>query len=111
MSEISTVQTPMLQLHTMPTVQNVQGPMTTVELNDGELWRAEGDHRWSVIVCLEGVAWLTQERDWRDYLLTAGELFIITQPGKVVASARGHATLQVSTLQTVPYTGDVISFP
>ena len=112
MSEISTVQAPILELRTMPTVRNVHGPMMTIELNDGELWRAEGDQRWSVIVCAEGMVWLTQERDWRDYLLTAGDLFIVTQPGKVVASAKGHATLQISpSLETRPYVGDVVAFP
>lgn len=112
MSEISMVQVPMLQLHTMPTVRNVHGPMKTIELADGQLWRAEGDHRWSVIICLEGMVWLTQERDWRDYVLTAGDVFIVTQPGKVIASAKGHATLQIApTLETVPYTGDVLAFP
>jgi quercetin dioxygenase-like cupin family protein len=112
MSEISTVQSTILQLHTIPTIRNVHGPVTTIELDDGELWRAEGDHRWSVIICLEGMVWLTQERDWRDYVLTAGDVFIVTQPGKVVASAKGNATLQLSpTLATAPYAGDVVAFP
>jgi hypothetical protein len=112
MSEISTIQNPVLTLHPIPTVRNAQGPTNTVELDDGDLWRAEGDRRWSVIICLEGMVWLTQERDWRDYVLTAGDVFIVTQPGKVIASAKGHATLQISpTLEIAPYVGDMIAFP
>ena len=44
-----------------------------VTLEDRGLWRLEGDHRWQVVICLEGSVWITQENDVQDYLLTAGQ--------------------------------------
>jgi hypothetical protein len=113
MSETSTVQTTIWHTYPVaPTVRNAHGPAAQVRLRDGELWSQEGDARWSVIVCLEGRVWLTQERDWRDYLLTAGDIFVVTQRGRVVASAQGPAVLQVTPpLESAPFAGRMRYFP
>ncbi len=56
-------------------------------LSRGKLWRIAGDNRWRAVVCVEGVVWVTQEWDLQDYVLEAGQMFLITLPGKVIVQA------------------------
>jgi hypothetical protein len=88
-------------------VRNVEEPAAEVELRAHELWRADGDHRWQVITCQRGMVWITQRRDVRDYVLEAGEVFVITLPGAVLVQALDDACIQLSpSLRAKPYTGD-----
>ncbi len=92
-------------------VRNVQSPVTEVSLQVGELWRMRGDNRWCMIVCLQGEIWITQARDIRDYVLTAGETFIITQSGLVLVKAFQPSSIQVTaSLKSVPYVGNYVAF-
>jgi hypothetical protein len=76
---------------------------TQVTLGKGQLWKAEGDNRWRAIVCLEGAIWVTQERDLLDHEVGAGEMFLISQRGKVVAEALVDARMQITpSLAAVP---------
>jgi len=93
-------------------VSNVQSPVTKVKLHSGDLWRMDGDHRWKMIVCLEGRLWITQERDVRDYEMRAGDMFIVTQPGLVLVQALEEACMQITpSLKTAPYVGNYGVFP
>ena len=56
----------------------------TLELCVGELWRADGDHRWQSIICHRGAVWIAQERDLHDHVLSAAEMFLVTLPGTVM---------------------------
>jgi hypothetical protein len=77
-------------------------PLEVTLCNRG-LWRLDGDHRWQVIVCLQGSVWITQQNDFQDYLLGSGQGFIVTRPGLVIIQARPHARIQVTpSLETVP---------
>jgi hypothetical protein len=88
-------------------VANVQDSTAPVVLKSKGLWLLKGDHRWRVIICLEGELWITQSRDLRDYVLTAGDLFIITQPGTVVVQARSDSRIQMApALTTAPCVAD-----
>ena len=83
-------------------VRNVWGPVSDVELDADEFWRTNGDSRWRAIFCRRGEVWITQERDFQDYVLKAGEVFIITQRGSVVVEALEDAAIQVtSSLRSV----------
>jgi hypothetical protein len=85
---------------------NVEGPVTEVNFRAGDLWRMGGHSRWRVIVCLRGVVWVTQERDARDYVLTRGDMFLVTQPGTVLVAAEEDACIHVTLpLRTTPYRG------
>lgn len=48
--------------------------------------------RGSEIRCLEGILWITQEGDFRDYILKAGDSFRTNRKGKVVLQALNHAS-------------------
>ncbi len=65
-------------------------------LGKGDLWLAAGNYCWRAIVCLQGIIWVTQERDLRDHVLAAGEMFLISQPGKVVVQALADARMQIT---------------
>ena len=87
-------------------VCNALRPGTDVELAAGQFWQMAGDRRWQALVCLRGEIWVTQERDFRDYVLAAGEVFIVTQRGAVVVEALEDAVFEVTpSLQAAPYVG------
>lgn len=46
----------------------------------------------SEIRCLEGMLWITQEGDVRDYILKAGDSFRTDRKGKVVLQALNHSS-------------------
>ncbi len=69
----------------------------------GKLWLAEGNYRWRAILCLQGAIWITQDGDLRDHVIEAGEMFLISQPGKVIVQALADARLQITPcLATAP---------
>ena len=53
-------------------------------LTDGDLFKMEGDHRMTSVVCLEGSLWVTQQGDSADYILLAGESIILSRSGAVL---------------------------
>jgi hypothetical protein len=88
---------------------NTQGPVTRVTLEAGKIWHMQGDHRWHVIACRQGEVWITQECDWRDYVVAAGEMFIVTRRGTVLVQALEDAQVQIMpVLRTAPYTGRLV---
>lgn len=107
MSAIPSVKTDVFRPHPATgKVCNVQGPTTEVELSAGGLWRLEGDNRWRMIVCQRGLVWVTQEGDLEDYVLMKGEMFIVTQPGKVLVKALDDACIEVTLpAKSPPYKG------
>ena len=92
-------------------LSNIQGPVTEVDMGVGDLWCMGRHNCWRVVVCLRGVVWITQERDPRDYVLTRGEMFLVTQPGTVLVTALEDARIHVTIpLRTAPYRGQLPSF-
>ncbi len=77
-------------------VRESEGASMVIALAKGKLWRAEGDNRWRAILCLEGAIWVTQERDLLDHTIVAGEMFLISQRGKVLAEALVDARMRVT---------------
>jgi hypothetical protein len=72
-------------------------------LGKGKLWLAVGNNCWRAILCLEGAIWIAQERDFQDHRLEAGEMFIISRPGKVIVQALVDARIQITPcLATAP---------
>ena len=67
-----------------------------VELRAGQLWRADGNNCWRAIMCREGVVWITQNGDVQDHVIAAGEMFLISQSGKVIAQALENARIEVT---------------
>jgi len=64
------------------------------ELAKGELVRLDGA-RGTTLRVTRGAVWLTQERDVRDVILGAGDVFTIDREGVTVVEAQGAATVCV----------------
>jgi len=80
-----------------------------VTLKAGKIWRMEGDHRWQVVACRQGEVWITQECDWRDYVLAAGEMFIVTRRGTVLVQALEDTRVHIAPmLKAAPYAGRLV---
>ncbi len=87
---------------------NTRGkPSERLELRRADLQALEGDNRWRMIICLRGEVWVTQERDLEDYVLTAGDMLVVNQRGKVVLGALQEAVVEVTaSMRKAPYQGE-----
>jgi hypothetical protein len=68
-------------------LSNLSTPETVVDLAAGQGWGVKGTRRQQTLFCLQGSVWVTQECDIHDYVLEAGEAFVITLPGLVLVRA------------------------
>jgi hypothetical protein len=85
---------------------NLNLPDTTVDLVAGQGWGVRGKRRQQTLYCLRGSIWVTQEGDIRDYMLEAGDAFLITLPGLVMVRAMTPARLGYSeSLKAEPFKG------
>lgn len=93
-----------------PVVRNISGAAARlIHLRSGDFLPLKGDNRWRVMICRAGTAWITQERDWRDYLLTPGDVFVVTRRGQVLIEALEAARFEITpSVRAAPCTG---SFP
>jgi len=81
-------------------------------IKQGDFHFLRGDHRWEIISCAEGMIWITQKNDLKDYVLKSGQALLITNPGLVSIKGLKDSQIQISpTLQTPPYKGKLLSFP
>lgn len=64
------------------------------DLAPGEIVRLDGA-RGTTLRVTRGTLWLTQQRDTRDIVLSAGDAFTIDRGGLTVIEARGNATVCV----------------
>jgi hypothetical protein len=77
-----------------------------IALAQGSLWRPAGDNCWRAILCQEGAIWITQEGDPRDHVISAGEMFLISQRGEMVVQALVDARMQLTpSLASAPFSG------
>jgi len=67
-----------------------------IELHKGDLRRLENDRRGLSVICTEGILWITQEGDVKDYILEADQRYVIARRGSVVIQACGDARLRVA---------------
>ncbi len=58
-------------------------------------WRTNSDSRGKVVTCVNGTLLITQEGDYKDYVLSPGQEFVVTRRGLVLAQAIGNALLRV----------------
>ncbi len=87
-------------------LSNSGKPETVVDLAAGQGWGIKGKRRQQTLFCLRGSVWVTQECDIHDYLLEAGDAFLITQPGLVMVRAMTPARLgYTESLMPVPFKG------
>jgi hypothetical protein len=82
-----------------------------IELSRRAVWELGGDRRWGFITCHRGEVWITQTGDVQDYLLKAGEVFLITLPGLVLIQALEDAAVEVTPpRKSRPYRGQQLFF-
>jgi hypothetical protein len=85
---------------------NLGQPDTQVALSAGQGWGVKGKRRQQSLFCLKGRVWVTQECDIHDYLLEAGDAFLITLPGLVLVHALTHARIgYAESLAPEPFSG------
>ncbi len=70
--------------------------LTDIRLAKYQLWSIEGDRRGDEIHCLNGLLWVTQKSDLKDYVVEAGKSFWVTKPGTVVVQALDNSTFKYS---------------
>jgi hypothetical protein len=73
-------------LHAKERKMNTDLRLGASVLNRGQLRRLD-DSRGTLVQCLSGTLWLTQEGDARDLILEAGDEFCIERDGLSVVSA------------------------
>lgn len=81
-------------------------PDRIVDLEAGQSWALKGRRRQQTLLCLEGSLWITQEGDIHDYVLEAGDAFLVTLPGLVLVRALKPARVgHCEGLHTASYKG------
>ena len=89
---------------------NLPETVQKIVLVKNESHRMSGSHRWEVIACEEGRVWITQERDLHDYVINAGEAFLVTLPGKVALRALKDSVITISkSVKQKPFMGGIRS--
>jgi hypothetical protein len=71
-----------------------------IRLPKNETVKIEGDPRGMVLRCREGVVWLTQAGDSRDYFLKAGEMVCFRYNGTAVLEGHEDATVTIARAET-----------
>jgi DUF2917 family protein len=69
---------------------------TEVHLNANSVFRIDGDGTGAVIVCQSGTFWITQEDDPQDYILQAGDEFVISKKGSVVLQVLSNGFININ---------------
>jgi hypothetical protein len=70
--------------------------LTDISLAKYSTWSIKGDRRGDVITCLNGMLWITQEGDFKDYVLDSGRSFWVTRRGSVVLQALDSSRFKYS---------------
>lgn len=82
-----------------------------IQMDVDEIRRLRGDNRWRVIICRKGRIWVTQEHDWRDYVLEPGDIFVITQLGQVLIEALHGSSAEITPpVRSASYSGPLPVF-
>lgn len=77
------------------TKQNVH-TLTEITLPKHKTWSIEGNRHGDVISCKSGILWITQEGDFKDYVIEAGRSFWVTRPGTIIVQALDNSQFKYS---------------
>lgn len=87
-------------------LSNLGQPETVIDLAAGNGWGVKGKRRQQTLFCIQGRLWVTQEGDIRDYLLEAGDAFMVTLPGLILVRALTPARIgYAESLMPEPFKG------
>ncbi len=77
------------------TKQNVH-TLTEITLPKHKVWSIEGNRHGDMISCKNGILWITQEGDMKDYVIEAGRNFWVTKPGTTIVQALDNSQFKYS---------------
>ncbi len=66
-----------------------------IHLFPNEVFKMSGDRRGVQVACRAGRLWITQANDLDDYLLKAGDRFVVTEPGLVLIQGVREGRAQI----------------
>ncbi|TAN44212.1 MAG: DUF2917 domain-containing protein [Nitrospirae bacterium] len=76
-------------------IEKAGSGLVKISLNADSLARLEKSRGCAVVECTEGVLWVTQQKDFADYLLHKGERLRINTHGLVMITALTDAKVEV----------------
>ena len=68
---------------------------TTLQLPRRSFHRALKTQPGTTVVCEQGILWLTQSEDYKDYFLQPGEQIVIEKKGNVLIEAMSAARVSI----------------
>lgn len=68
---------------------------TTLQLPRRSFHRALKAQPGTTVVCEQGILWLTQSNDYKDYMLKAGEQVVINKTNNVLIEAMSEARVSI----------------
>jgi hypothetical protein len=75
--------------------KTIKEPTTTLQLPRRSFHRALKTQPGTTVVCEQGIQWLTQSEDFKDYLLKPGETLVINKKGNVLIEALSTARVSI----------------
>ncbi|MCX6066612.1 MAG: DUF2917 domain-containing protein [Chloroflexi bacterium] len=78
----------------MTTTLNLNGNIE-IQLHPHNVLPVIENQSGTTVVCENGILWLTQPDDMKDYMLESGEQMILGTHGKVVIEAMSETTLMI----------------
>jgi hypothetical protein len=70
--------------------------ITGITLPKHTTWSIDGNRCGDVITCTKGLLWVTQEGDFKDYIIELGRSFWVTRPGTVIVQALDQSHFKYS---------------
>jgi hypothetical protein len=68
---------------------------TTLQLPRRSFHRALKAQAGTTVVCEQGILWLTQSNDYKDYMLKPGEQLVISKANNVLIEAMSEARVSI----------------
>ena len=76
--------------------QTIQKPAnTTLALQRRGFFRAQKTNPGTTVICEQGILWLTQSNDLKDYMLRPGDKLVVNQKSTVLIEAMSEARLSI----------------
>lgn len=80
---------------------------TEICLCPGKLYKVDGDQRGLQIICRRGKLWITQAEDEQDYILRAGERFVVARQGLILVESFSEGVMQLIAPAPSPFPGGI----
>jgi hypothetical protein len=76
--------------------QTIKNPTSTsLQLQRRDFFRAQKINPGTTVVCEQGIIWLTQSNDFKDYMLKPGDRMVVSKKSTVLIEALSEARLSI----------------